>query len=158
MAFLLPFVPYITAGAAVVSGVSAYRQGQAAESAANYNAQVQTQNAELARRDARLRATQVERENYLRLGAIRAAHGASGGVAGEGSVLDVLGDAAAQGELERQETLFQGEAQARGYTNTGQLDIVQGRNAARTGSYRAGAELLGGAASAYSLSNRLKRN
>ena len=100
---------------------------------------------------------QQKRETYLRLGAIRAAQGHAGGAAGEGSVLDVLGDVAAQSELERQQVLYEGELKARGFSNTATLDRYSGA-AAQTGSYfKAGSELLGGAGSSYSAYQRSLR-
>lgn len=149
MAFAAAAIPWIQGAAAVVGAVSAIQQGRAQQAAANYNAQISMQNAEIARADAEMQAAQVQRENVLRLGAIRAAQGASGGAAGEGSVLDVLGDVAAQGELERQFTIYQGEQRARGFVNTAQLDRYSGQQARSAGFMRAGTELLSGGARAY---------
>lgn len=134
---------------AAIGAISALRQGSAAESAANYNAQINNQNAYLARQQAEMQASQQDRENYLRLGAIRAAQGHAGGAAGEGSVLDVLGDAAAQGEYEKQQILYRGELQARGFTNTATLDTVSGQSARSSSYYKAGSELLSGGYKAY---------
>lgn len=150
-------VPYIVAASAVVSAVSAIRQGSAAEAAANFNATVQEQNAAAARAQAKQQAQQIDRENYLRLGAIRAAQGKSGGEAGQGSVLDVLGDVAAQGELEKQNAIYSGEMAARGYTNTANLDRVSGSTASTNSYFKAGTELLSGGANAYTSYNRLNR-
>lgn len=145
----------------VVSGVigafSAISQGNAAKKAADYNAAIGMQNAQIARDDAAAQATQLDRENYLRLGSIRASQGKAGGAANEGSVLDVLGDQAAQGELEKQYTIYQGEQRARGFTNTAQLDTFSGQTAQTGGYLKAGSELLSGSAKAYTSYNRLSR-
>lgn len=151
-------VPFLMIASAAMSAVSAMQQGQAAKSAANYNAQINLQNATITRQQAAQQAAQQDRENYLRLGAIRAAQGATGGRGDAGSVLDVLADAASQGELERQNILYQGELAARGYTNTAQLDTFSGANAARSGYLKAGSELLAGAANSYNAYSRLKRS
>ena len=140
-----------------MGALSAIQQGNAAKAAANYNATINAQNAEISRADAAMEATQVQRENALRLGAIRANQGASGGAAGEGSVLDVLGDVAAQNELERQFVIYQGEQRARGFTNTAQLDRYSGKQAQKAGYMRAGTELLSGGAKAYGSYTRLSR-
>lgn len=164
-------IPFVIAAISVVSAVSAIRQGQAAqqsyaaiESANNFNASVAEQNTQIVRQQAQLEAQQNDRETFLRLGAIRAAQGKSGGAAGEGSVLDVLGDAAAQGKLESQNILYQGELQARGYTNTATLDRYSAQNAARSGKnavqagyMKAGSELLQGGSGAYTSYSRLNR-
>ena len=141
----------IAIAGAGVSAVSAIQQGNAAKAAADFNAAVGMQNAEIARNDAAAQASQMERENALRLGAIRAAQGKSGGAADTGSVLDVLGDQAAQGELEKQYAVYQGEQRARGFVNTANLDTASGKAARNAGYMKAGGELLKGGAAAYNM-------
>jgi len=150
-------VPYLVAASAVVSAVSAIRQGNAADAAAQFNARVAEQNAEASRAQARQQAQQIDRENYMRLGAIRAAQGKSGGEAGQGSVLDVLGDVAAQGELEKQNAIYGGEMAARGYTNTANLERTSGGTALMGGYMKAGSELLSGGFNSYTAYNKLNR-
>lgn len=157
MAFAAAAIPYVMAAAAAVSAYSSVRQGQAAKAAADFNKTVEEQNAQITRANAQAQAQQQDRENFLRLGAIRAAQGKSGGAAGEGSVLDVIGDVAAQGELQKQQILYQGELSARGYGNTASLDSSQGKNALTSSYYKAGADLLEGAGNAYLAQNKLKR-
>lgn len=176
MAAILPVLQVV---GAVVSAIGALRQASAASKAANaqaeavqtaatFNATVSAQNAEIAQAEAADNARRADRETYMRLGAIRAAQGASGGAAGEGSVLDIIGDVAAQGELEKQNILYQGELKARGYQNTAALDRysgatqaqalrTSGENARTTGYWKAGSELLGGAVGAYTSYTKLKR-
>ncbi len=158
MAFMAAAIPYIMAAGAVISAVGAIRQGQAQKAAADYNAQIAEQNAQIARSQA-LDAERVQqRETYMRLGAIRAAQGHAGGAAGEGSVLDVLGDVAAQSERERQQVIYEGELRARGFTNTATLDRYSGEQAVTSSYFKAGSELLGGSSSAYGQYQRtLKR-
>lgn len=150
-------VPYVMMAAAAVSAYSAVRQGQAAKAASDFNTAIDKQNATLARQDAAMQAQQQDRENFLRLGSIRAAQGKAGGAAGEGSVLDVIGDVAAQGELQRQYDVYQGGMKARGYNNTASLDQSQGKNALTSSYYKAGSELLSGASGAYTSYDKLKR-
>lgn len=157
MAFSAAAVPFIQAAGAVIGAINAIQQGRAANAAAQYNAAISEQNAAISRSDAAAQAAQIERENTLRLGSIRAAQGRAGGAAGEGSVLDVLGDVAAQGELERQQAIYQGELRARGFTNTAQLDRYSGRQAQSAGYMRAGAELLSGGSRAYQSYTRLRQ-
>lgn len=147
-------IPYVIAAGAAVSAVSAIQQGNAAKAAADFNATISMQNAAIARSDAAAQATQIERENALRLGAIRTAQGKSGGAADSGSVLDVLGDQAAQGELEKQYAIYQGEQRARGFVNTANLDTASGKAAQKAGYMKAGAELLGGTARSYDIYSR----
>lgn len=154
MAEALPFFSIIGTAFSVISSIS---QGQNAKRAADYNAQINAQNAQIAQRNAADQNVQNTRENYLRLGAIRAAQGKSGGTGDSGSVLDVLGDVAGQGELDKQYTTYQGNLAARGYTNTAQLDTVSGQNAQTAGYLKAGAELMGGIGDYYYNKPRLVR-
>lgn len=143
-------IPYLVIAAAGVAAVGAIQQGQAARAASKYNTVVQTQNAQLARAEALTLSQQQDRQNYLRLGAINAAAGKSGGSASEGSVLDVIGDVASQGELQKQQIRLGGELKARDFTNTAMLDDARGRQAQRSSYFQAGGDLLAGGSSYYS--------
>lgn len=145
----------LSAVGTAVTVVSAIQQGKAAKRAADYNAQVAQQNAMLAREQAQANARIADRRNRLRLGAIRAAQGASGGAAGEGSVLDVLGDVATQGELEKQQILYSGEVQARGYSNEATLSRMKGKSASAAAKLKAGSALLSGASQGYDIYQRM---
>lgn len=174
MAFVVPALAAIGGGSAAAGGavaasaalgaVSALRQSQAAGNAADFNSKVarnqalfHRQNAELARRQASLQARKEDRLTRLRLGSIKAAAGASGG-SQVGSVLDVLGDAAEQGELERQNALFEGEISARGHEMSSASELATSRleksraSGARTGGFlRAAGALAGGVSQGLTL-------
>ena len=150
------FLPIMQAAGTALSVFGALQQGNAAKKAGEYNAEVNRQNAELALIEARDNARIVDRQNYLLQGSIRAAQGASGGTQ-SGSVLDVIADAAAQGELEKQMILYRGQLKARGYQNTAALDEY-GAETAKTGSFlKAGSELLSGGINTYKSYTGLKR-
>ena len=142
-------IPFLQAAGAVIGVIGALQQGQAQKNAANFNAAVAAQNAQLSRDEAAAAARQQDRETYLRLGAVRAAQGHSGGTGDAGSVLDIIGDSAAQSELEKQNILYRGELKARGYTNTATLDTISGQNAVTSSYYKAGSELLSGGVGVY---------
>jgi len=142
--------------AAGIQAIGAIQQGSAAKAAGDYNAAIAQQNAQFAREDAALQMQQQDRENRMLLGANIAAAGASGIKAG-GSVLDVLGDAARQGELARQNIFRQGEMKAAGYQNTARLDQMQGDAAQKASYFQAAGDLLGGGANAASVGTSLSR-
>ncbi|MGH8702050.1 MAG: hypothetical protein ACREVR_12880 [Burkholderiales bacterium] len=131
----------IAIAAAAVSAYGAIQQGQAAKQQARFNADVADQNAKAARANSVMQQQQQQRETYKRLGAIRANQGASGGTM-EGSALDVLGETAAQSELEKQNIAYRGELQARGHTNTATLDLMQGKQAEKSANIQAAGTLL----------------
>ena len=155
MPFMAAAIPYIMAAAAAVGAVAAIQQGRAAKAAGEFNARMSEQNAQFAREQAGLQAQQADREGRLRLGAIRAAHGASGGRAAEGSVIDVLGDVASQNELERQDILYRGAARASGFEGSAALDRAQGKQGQTAGYLQAGQALLGGASQSYTAYKRV---
>lgn len=143
------------AAGTAISVLGALKAGDSAQIAAKFNEEVNLQNAAIARSNAADQARIIDRQNYLRLGAARAAQGHAGGVADTGSAWDVIADAAAQGELEKQYVLYQGELKARGFTNTAELDAYGGE-VAKTGSYwKAGSELLSGAVKTYDIFKRV---
>jgi hypothetical protein len=149
----LSFLPYVAMAGAAVSAIGAYRQGKAAKAAAEYSATINEQNAQIAREQARQQIQQHDREQYLRLGKIRATQGKAGGTA-EGSVLDILADTAAQGEIERQDIAYRGELSARGYTNAAAVDRFEGSTARSQSYLRAGSELLSGGVTAGTIFQR----
>lgn len=150
-------IPYVIAAAAVTSAIGAIQQGKAAKAAAEFNARVSEQNAQIVHEQTIQEVRQFDREQYLRVGAIRAAQGKAGGVANEGSVLDILADTAAQGEIQRQDIIYQGALAERGFQNSAVLDRFEGENAVRQSRLAAGSELLQGGANAFSANRRLKR-
>ena len=151
-------LPFLMVAGSVMSAIGSLQQGQAAKQASEYNATIATQNAAIARQNAADKAHQADRETYLRLGSIRANQGAAGGAAGEGSVLDVIGDVAAQSELEHQQIVYQGELQARGYQNTATLETYSANTKQSSSYWKAGSELLSGGYNYYSAQDKLKRS
>jgi hypothetical protein len=132
----------------ILSAFGSFYQGIAAGAAADYNAGMYRQNAAIVRQQAVFSAQQQARENYLRLGEMRAnigASGARGGDAGAGSFLDVLADTAAQGELEKQQILYAGEVKAHNLEMGAALEEYKGKTARIGGYLSAGADLLGAA-------------
>lgn len=150
-----PVTMMVVAGAGM-SAISAIQQGKAAKAAANFNAHIQRQNAEIAREQTKAQVAQHDREQVLRMGAVRASQGKSGGAANEGSVLDILADTAAQGEIQRQDIIYRGALAERGHNNTAALDVFSGKNAERQGYLQAGSELLSGGAKAMGTMNRTR--
>lgn len=109
------------------------------------------ENASIIAGQARAEVVQIDRAARLRLGAIRAAAGASGGRVNFGSVIDIVADVAAQGELEKQNAIFAGELggraerqAAKGFQSQALLASMKGKAASRAGSLGAASALLGG--------------
>lgn len=129
--------PMIAMAAISVAGSMMKAKGQAQQFAATEkaaemkmelaleNAEFSEENAEIVRSKARAQAKQLDRIKRLRIGAIQAAAGASGGRLNRGSVQDILMDVTAQSQLEIQNALFEGELSARGELHTAKGFRVQ---------------------------------
>lgn len=110
----------VSAAGAIGAGNAAANQARAQQSAANFNAAVASQNAHLARQQAAVDATEKEREGERRLGAVRAAAGASGLT--QDYAGDILADVASSNELDVLLTRHRGEVAGTGFQNTATLD------------------------------------
>jgi len=137
--------PFFTIGSFLVSAVGLLSAGQASYQAYEYNAKVAENEAVMARQAADIEEKRFRRRVQAMLGSTRAATAGSGLLL-EGSAMEVLGENAAQSELDALAIRYAGtvgEVRARAQAATERL---QGR-AARTSSYwQAGGTLLTGAA------------
>jgi hypothetical protein len=106
-----------------MSAMSALQQGKAAKAAAEFNANIARQNAQITREQTLQQVRQADREALLRTGAVTAAAGASGGKQ-QGSVLDVLGDVGAQNEIAAPGHHLSRRARGARLQNTATLDTL----------------------------------
>jgi hypothetical protein len=131
----------LAAASAGISAVGDVMAGEAESAAAKYNSATGFANAAVVRENTVAQATQQARENYLRLGDMRASIGKSGGTGG--SFLDVLADTAAQGELAKQNIIYAGSVKANNLVRGALLDQTQATTAKIGGYFKAGADLIG---------------
>lgn len=145
---MAPAIPFIMAAATVVSTVAAIKGARDAKKQRNAQAAIEEENRRRSEEETAFRLQQQKRQNYLRLGSIRAAAGASRGGT-TGSALDVLGDVARQGELERGQIQRTGDAEAFNYSARAGLYRAAGKAEYQAGMLSAAGTLLGGATSTY---------
>lgn len=153
-----------SAASSVVSAFGSIFSGQAQQSAANYNAQIQLKNAQQAKINSQIAAqagnAQVESQgfrNRAMAGSIKASEGASGIDVNSGSFSDVQRSQRELGQLDALTIRSNATREAYGYATQAQsyqekaaLEKAQGENAV-TGSYiNAGSSLLNGASDAAS--------
>ena len=119
----------------VVGVVGQVIGGMNAQKASDYNAQVATQNAMIARNNAEYQAMQQQRAARIKIGAAEANYGASG-ITNEGSPLDVLEESARNAELDAQVLRYQGSIRAAGFTDQANLDTMEGQSDLTTGIFR----------------------
>ncbi len=133
--------------AALGSAYAAYSQGQAQSNAAKYNAKVDRNNATNAQNAAAIEA-QVRGEHYRRQQAAqRAAIGASGVQADEGSPLLAEIDSAEQASLDIARVKYAGAVRSSNYGAEQNLQKYYAKAYQQQGYLGAGTSLLSGAAS-----------
>ncbi len=154
---------YAGAATAVIgTGVSvagAMQQGQAQKAASDYQVQVARnnqvvaqQNAQAVQDQAAVKAQATQRMGDIKLGAQRAAMGASGVGLDSGSALDVTGSTAQQTSLATANDGYQGQLAAYGYQNQANnfgsqagMAAAAGENASSAGTVNAFSTFLSGA-------------
>lgn len=144
-----------------IAGYGAIQQGNAAQSAADYQAQVATNNATIADQNAKsavaagnAQAEQQRMKTNAIIGAQVAAQASSGLDTGSGSPLDVRTSTKELGELDVLTIRNNAARQAYGYQSQSNsfaaqsgLDLATGANAATAGQISSVSSILGGASS-----------
>lgn len=152
------------AAATAFSAYGAYQQGQSSKDLANYNAQVDQNNAkakQYAAEDASRRGGIAEDAHRAKvrqmLGTQRATMAANGGDLTDQSSMNILSDTARYGELDALTLRSNAAREAWGLNVQADNDLAQaagsrfqGRAAARAGTMSAAGTLLNGGAQAYS--------
>jgi hypothetical protein len=127
---------------AVMQGIGAMQTAKAQSTAASYNANQATQNAQLsvsqANQDAARFAVQYRRHE----GSMVAQFGASG-LSAEGTE-SVLADSASQAKLDEETIKYKGQLRAIGFYNTATLDRYSGTQATNQGQLAAASYILSG--------------
>ena len=166
MAFLAPIAAFAAANAGTIgtvtalagAGISAFssiEQGQYAEKAAEYNAQVTNQQAKAAATQSKYKAFQLSRERRQTIGRQVALYGGTGIDPNSGSPLDVMASTAAEYENDiYMAGLGADQATAAGSQEAG-LDLMSGRQSALAGWMGAGSTLLSGTGSTIMMNKYL---
>lgn len=128
-------------------------EAQAAGAAADYNAQVAEQNAQLVRQQANEEARRAGVVAIKQIGQARANVGASG-VQMDGSALDVLRQSAANAELDVLTIQHQGQVKEYGYQAEAALDRQRASNSRTLGYFKAAGDLLSAGGQSYSFGKK----
>jgi hypothetical protein len=135
-----------------VSVIGSLTQSKAQSNASNYNATVANQNAQITIDQGNAAALQQGISAQRKIGAMRAAYGASGVSSDAGSPLDVLADSVRSAVLDQQITKYNYGLRALGYKQTAALDSSQAKNASTSGVLNAGSALMSGGARSWAMS------
>lgn len=138
----------LTVGSTLLGVAGTLASGQAQKKAANYNAQVQEQQAIQANDQAAARATEISVRNRQKLAATRAGS-IENGLELDGSVNDVLDTVQQQGTLDAMTALYDGSVRAQGLRSSAELERAKGKSAVTASYLGAGSSLLTGFSKGY---------
>jgi hypothetical protein len=135
----------------MVSAVGAVRQGQAQAGAAEYNAQLAEQNAQVATAQGAAAAEAHGRDTQRSMGRALAAYGAAGVQTDTGSPADVLAESARGAALDNLNIKYNAKLRAMGLQAQAGLDRANASNAKDASYLNATSALLSGGAKAMSM-------
>lgn len=141
-------------GAGVLGAVGSIQKGNAAGKAADFDAALGEQNANLAEQQGAQDAQAIRIQSRKNIGGIHASIGASGLTADSGSAMDVLQESAANGEMDALRAKHAGDLKAWSYRTGAEQSREAGDSARTTGYLGAASSILGAGAS---VASQLKR-
>lgn len=131
----------------IVSAVGSIAAGQAQADAANAQAAAQERRAGEERAAAQRQAAAKAKEARLVMSRQQALAAASGGGAGDPTVMNLMGQVAATGDFNARSALYEGEARGRGLEDQAAIERMQAKQAKLAGFINAGSTILGGLSS-----------
>jgi len=142
-------VTIIAGISAVVSAAGSIKAGKDQKAAAEYNAQVDEQNAIAATNKAAYDES-IHRDKVKRLLSEQKAIIGASGVDISGSPLLATIDTIEKGELDALAIRYGGEVESQQYTSSATASRLEGQAASTASKYKAGSTLLSGASKSYS--------
>lgn len=115
-----------------------------------YEQKVQRQQADEAQAASQRDAAARYREGEFLLSQQRAGIAGGGGSLADASVMDLMGDTAAEADLAARTEIYKGEQQARGYNDAAKIAGINANNAMNRARYQAAGGLFAGVSNMYS--------
>lgn len=140
-------IPVLMVAGVMISAVGAMAQSKAVSTAANYNAEVASENAKNSVDQAAAQVSIQQKQARAAEGSLIASIGASG-VTMEGSPTDVLQMSVTNAALDAETIKYEGRLKATGYANQATLDRIAARTAPQQGVLTGASSLLTGAGAA----------
>jgi hypothetical protein len=134
----------MAAGTALTAG-GAIQSGNAQRKASNFQATQMRQQAGQEMAAAEVQAQEHRRQAQLQQSRVQAVSAASGG-SSDVSVLNILGDIGNVGEYNALAAMYAGQEKATGLNTGANVQVIEGRQAAKAGKISAAGTLLSGAA------------
>lgn len=150
MAALAFIAPIMTAVSTVLSIVGQVQQGNAAKQSADFKAEQYAAQAQEAQAAASRKAADQIRMGGLMQSRAQAVGAASGGSATDPTVVNIEGNIAGQSEYNALTSLWSGDAEAAGLTNSANAERYSGDQAQQAGEFGAITTGLAGGASMFS--------
>jgi hypothetical protein len=144
-------LPALMIAGTALGAVGAIRSGQANAAAADYNAGIARQNAQIAQAQGEAASEAQQRDTAQKMGAALAAYGASGVQTGTGSPEDVLVSSARLATLNNLTLRYNYQLKGMGYQNEAALDESESDAASTNGFLSGFGQLLSGGAKAYGM-------
>lgn len=137
-------LPFIAAGASLLSAKGSMDASQAEAANADYIAAQEEQSAGQQRAAAQRVASEERRQARKVASRALAVAGASGADASDPTVMNTIADIAGEGEYRALTALYRGEDRARTLETDASLKRMTGSSVAKAGRYEAGSSLLQG--------------
>lgn len=134
-------------GGAALSAGGAIAEGASQANALNATAKAEERRANEEKAAAQRVAIQRQREARVLLSRQQAVAAASGGTATDPTVLDLVGDTAAEGDYQKDTALYEGNVRAAGLLDQAAIDRARARQARFAGFINAGSTMLNGLSS-----------
>lgn len=154
MAALAPIMGGIAKVAAVAGTLTqtfgALQAGREQKARYEYEQKVQEQQADEAIAASQRDAAARYREGEFLLSQQRAGIAGSGGSAADASVIDMMGDTAAEVDLAARSDIYRGEQQARGYNDAAKIAGIDAKSAMNRATWQAAGGLFSGVSNMYS--------
>lgn len=140
------------AGAAgtVVQTLGTLQAGREEQARFQYEQKVQRQQADEAQASSQRDAAARYREGEFILSQQRAGIAGGGGSLADASVIDLMGDTAAEADLAARTEIYKGEQQARGYNDAAKISGINAKNAMNRAKWQAAGGLFAGVSNMYS--------
>lgn len=142
----------------ITSAAGAYYTGQSTAASLDAQAQLNTENAQLATEQGQYDAMRQGMVASQKLGAMRAAYGASGISSTSGSFMDVMQSSAVNAEMDNQNIIHGAAVKAINYENEASMEKLGASNAVTASYLNMFASIAGGSAGTFGSSSSSSNN
>jgi len=141
---------WVAVAAAAVSALGSIKQGQSAQTAANYNAAQTRADADATTAAAKVQAQKIRQQGARQASQATSAFGASGVETDTGTALRVTSGIAGDAEQDAYTTILNGVNNANRMRAQAQADVIGGQQAKQAGMISGGSSLLNSGSQYYS--------